>query len=78
MGFSGPLHVAGPETLSRAELAARFARHLGLDERAVPIANATELGLAASRPLRVLLDSSYAHDLGIDSRTVGASLGTDG
>jgi dTDP-4-dehydrorhamnose reductase len=73
---SGPLHVAGPEALSRAQLAVHFARHLGLDERAVPTASATELDLAGSRPLRVLLDSSYAHDLGIVPRTVGASLGT--
>jgi dTDP-4-dehydrorhamnose reductase len=73
---SGPLHVAGPEALSRAQLAVHFARHLGLDERAVPTANATELGLAASRPLRVMLDSSYAHDLGIVARPVGSSLGT--
>ena len=39
---TGPLHVAGPEVLSRAELATCFARHLGLDERAVPLASATE------------------------------------
>lgn len=73
---SGPLHVAGPQVLSRAELALHFARHLGLDERAVPFASAVELGLATSRPLRVLLDSSHAHDLGIVTRTVGTSLGT--
>ncbi|MET0911366.1 MAG: NAD(P)-dependent oxidoreductase [Ilumatobacteraceae bacterium] len=74
---SGPVHVAGPEVLSRAELAICFARHLGLDEQAVPLASATELGLAASRPLRVLLDSSAANRLGIITRPIGDSLGID-
>ena len=74
---TGPLHVAGPEVLSRAELATCFARHLGLDDQAVPLASATELGLAASRPLRVMLDSSVANSLGIATRPIGDSLGTD-
>lgn len=74
---AGPLHVAGPETLSRAELAARYARHLGLDERALPVASATELGLAGSRPLRVVLDSSHARSLGIATRPIGVSLGIE-
>ncbi len=72
---TGPLHVAGPETLTRADLAACFARHLGLDERAVPVANAAELGLDASRPLRVVLDSSQAERLGIVARPIEAALG---
>lgn len=71
----GPLHVGGPEALSRAELAACFARHLGLDDRAVPVASATELGLSASRPLRVLLDSTRARELGIVTRPVEVGLG---
>ena len=74
---TGPLHVAGPEVLSRAELATCFARHLGLDERAVPLASATELGLATSRPLRVLLDSSVATGLGIVTRPIADSLGIE-
>ena len=74
---AGPLHVAGPEALSRADLAVRYARHLGLDERAVPVASAAELGLAGSRPLRVLLDSSYARGLGLATRPIDESLGIE-
>ena len=74
---AGPLHVAGPEALSRADLAVRYARHLGLDEGAVPVASAAELGLAGSRPLRVLLDSSYARGLGIATRPIDESLGIE-
>jgi dTDP-4-dehydrorhamnose reductase len=77
-GVVGPLHVAGPQVLSRAELAIGFARHLGLDEHAVPLASATELGLAGARPLRVMLDSSRADELGITTRTLARSLRLDG
>jgi dTDP-4-dehydrorhamnose reductase len=74
---TGPLHVAGPEALSRAELAVRYARHLGLDERALPVASAAELGLAGTRPLRVLRDSSSARVLGIATRPIDESLGIE-
>jgi dTDP-4-dehydrorhamnose reductase len=59
----GPLHVAGPEEVSRADLARAFARHLGLDPTRVPTSSLSESGL--DRPGRVVLDSSQAHGLGI-------------
>ena len=65
---SGPLHLAGPRTLSRAELARLFARHQGLDPGAVPTASAVALGLATRRPLQVALDSSLARSLGLTAR----------
>jgi dTDP-4-dehydrorhamnose reductase len=70
----GPLHVGGPDALSRAELARRFARHLGLDERSVPTASAVELGADRSRPLRVVLDSTRATSLGLAVRPVAVAL----
>jgi dTDP-4-dehydrorhamnose reductase len=70
----GPLHVAGPEAVSRADLARRFARHLGRDERAVPTASAVTLGLDRSRPLRVVLDTSRAATLGLVVRSVDEAL----
>ncbi len=70
----GPLHVGGPEALSRADLARRFARHLGLDERSVPTASAVELGADRTRPLRVVLDSTRAISLGLVVRPVAEAL----
>jgi dTDP-4-dehydrorhamnose reductase len=70
----GPLHVAGPEAMSRAELARRVARHLGLDERRVPTVSAAALGVDRERPMHVVLDSSRAAGLGLVARPVDVAL----
>jgi dTDP-4-dehydrorhamnose reductase len=64
----GPLHVAGPDALSRAEFAMRTARFLGLDPSRVRTATLAESGLV--RPGRVVLDSSRAAALDIQCRPV--------
>lgn len=74
----GPVHVAGPQALSRAELARRFADHLGLDPGSVPTASAVALGVDRSRPLRVALDSSHAATLGLVVRSVDEALAPPG
>jgi len=66
--ISGPLHVAGPDAVSRAEFAIRTARLLGLNTSLVRTATMAESGLV--RPGRVVLDSSRASDLGIECRPV--------
>ena len=68
----GPLHVAGPQALSRSELAAAFARHLGLDQSRLTTGTLADSGL--ERPGRVLLDSSAAAALGITCRSVEEAL----
>jgi dTDP-4-dehydrorhamnose reductase len=66
--ISGPLHVAGPDALSRAEFAERTARMLGLDPSLVRTATLAESGLV--RPGNVVLDSSRAAELDIRCRPV--------
>jgi dTDP-4-dehydrorhamnose reductase len=66
--ISGPLHVAGPDALSRAEFAVRTARLLGLDPSLVRTATLAESGLV--RPGNVVLDSSRAAELDIRCRPV--------
>ena len=66
--ISGPLHVAGPDALSRAEFAMRTARFLGLNPALVRTATLEESGLV--RPGRVVLDSSKAAELDIHCRPV--------
>ncbi|MBI4933559.1 MAG: sugar nucleotide-binding protein [Actinobacteria bacterium] len=68
----GPLHVAGPQVLSRAELAAAFARHLSLDETRLLTTTLAESG--QHRPARVVLDTSKAAALGITCRSVEEAL----
>jgi dTDP-4-dehydrorhamnose reductase len=70
----GPLHVAGPEAMSRAELARRFACHLSLDEQRVPTVSAAALGVDRERPMHVVLDSSRAAGLGLVARPVDVAL----
>ena len=66
--ISGPLHVAGPDALSRAEFATRTAVLLGLDPSLVRTATLAESGLV--RPGRVVLDCSRAAELDIRCRPV--------
>jgi len=71
---SGPLHVSGPELVSRYDLALRFARHAGLERQASSIRTSTieESGLV--RPARIELDVSKAEQLGLRCRPVSVVL----
>lgn len=69
--ISGPLHVAGPDALSRAEFAMRTARFLGLNPSLLNTSTLEASGLI--RPGRVVLDSSKAAELDIHCRPVYAS-----
>ncbi|CAB4867601.1 unannotated protein [freshwater metagenome] len=71
--ITGPLHVAGPEALSRADFAAVIARRLGLDPVSLSTTTLRESGL--DRPGRVVLDSSLATSLGFRCRSVADALG---
>ena len=63
---SGPLHVAGPRPISRADFARLGARWLGRDPAALTTGPLGEM--AAVRPAHVVLDSSRAANLGITCR----------
>ena len=69
---TGVLHVAGPQALSRAELAQAFAEQMGYDPQRVPVTTLAESGL--DRPGKVLLDSSAAAALGVRCRSVEETL----
>ena len=69
----GPLHVAGPEALSRADFAVAIARNLGMDPTRLSTSTLSESGL--DRPARVVLDSSLANSLGFRCRPVSEALG---
>jgi dTDP-4-dehydrorhamnose reductase len=56
--YAGLLNVAGPDTVSRAELGQLVARRYGLDAAALPTQTLAEAGLA--RPAEVRLDISRA------------------
>ena len=63
---AGALHLAGPDPMSRAELAVRAARHRGWDAEKLRFGTLAESGL--QRPARVVLDSSHARELGLAVR----------
>lgn len=67
---SGPLHVAGPEALTRLELATRLAEQLGLDAAGLQGSSLDAAGFAGRRPGRVVLDSTAAGTLGLTCRPV--------
>lgn len=69
----GPLHVAGPQALSRAELATAFARWLGMNPALLRTTSLSTSGSA--RPGRLVLDSSRAGALGLHCRPIAAGLG---
>jgi dTDP-4-dehydrorhamnose reductase len=56
--ISGPLNVAGPDAVSRAELAAAFARWMDLDPRRLATTTLADAG--TKRPGRVVLDTTLA------------------
>jgi dTDP-4-dehydrorhamnose reductase len=64
----GVLHVAGPEAMSRADLARRFAAWQGHDPAQVPTASVVDA--PTPRAAHVVLDSSRANALGIAPRRV--------
>lgn len=68
----GVLHVAGPQAVSRADLARAFAAQLGYDPSAVPTASLAASG--SDRPANVLLDCSAAAALGIRCRPLEEAL----
>lgn len=59
--YAGPLNVAGPDPVSRAELGLLVARHVGLDPAALKTTTAIAAGV--HRPAEVRLDSSRAAGL---------------
>jgi dTDP-4-dehydrorhamnose reductase len=68
----GPLNVAGPEAVSRSDLAAMFARWMGFDPRALTTGS---LALAGTiRPTRVVLDSTLAESYGLTCRSLSETL----
>jgi dTDP-4-dehydrorhamnose reductase len=69
---SGILHIAGPEVLSRAELARTFARWYGYDPDDVRTSSVADYPTVRSG--RVVLDSSLAWSLGIRPRRIADAL----
>jgi dTDP-4-dehydrorhamnose reductase len=69
---SGPLHVTGPERVSRAAFADLMARYIGVTDAGLPTTTLAESGL--DRPGNVVLDVSKAADLGITCRPVSTVL----
>ncbi len=67
------VHVAGPEGVSRSDLAAAMCRHLGLAHSNLATSTITESGLV--RPSVIVLDTSLAAEHGITCRPVAATLG---
>ncbi|PWU57253.1 dTDP-4-dehydrorhamnose reductase [Micromonospora globispora] len=59
--YAGPLNVAGPDAVSRAEMGLLVARRLGLDPAGMKTTTSAASGL--SRPTDVRLDSSRAAGL---------------
>jgi dTDP-4-dehydrorhamnose reductase len=70
--ISGPLHVAGPESINRADLAKSFARWLGHD--GARLVTGTSLTSGQIRPLNVALDTSLAESYGFRCRSVAEAL----
>lgn len=70
--ISGPVHVAGPERVSRAELASLMAHHLGASSSVIPTSTIAESGQV--RPANVVLDVSKAAQLGVTCRPVSSVL----
>ncbi|MDO8361493.1 MAG: sugar nucleotide-binding protein [Actinomycetota bacterium] len=68
----GPLHVAGPQALSRADLARAFAAWMGYDPARVPVSSLSDSGL--QRPGVVVLDCTLAATHGIRCRSVEQAL----
>lgn len=59
--FAGPLHIAGPQALSRYAIGTRLARHFGLDPAGITAGVSRDSGLLRPRDLR--LDTTLARRL---------------
>jgi dTDP-4-dehydrorhamnose reductase len=70
--INGPLHIAGPEAISRAEFAAAIARWMGLNPAQLRTTSLAASGL--DRPGRLVLDVSRAATLGVRCRPVSEAL----
>jgi dTDP-4-dehydrorhamnose reductase len=70
--IAGPLHVAGPERVSRVDYAAALAQHAGLGSILLPTSTIADSGM--TRAANVVLDTSLAAQHGIECRTLGDAL----
>ena len=70
--IAGPLHVAGPEPVSRVDYATALAHHAGLGHISLPTTTIAESGM--TRPANVVLDSSLAASIGIECRSLREAL----
>jgi dTDP-4-dehydrorhamnose reductase len=68
----GPLHIAGPQAVSRADLAAAFANQMGGDPSQLRTCTVAESG--QERAADVVLDSTRAAALGIECRPLTEAL----
>lgn len=68
----GPLHVAGPEAISRADLAKIFAEWMGYDPHGLRTGSMAMSGTI--RPGYVVLDSSLAGSYGLHCRPLSEAL----
>lgn len=68
----GPLHVAGPDAVSRADLAKVFARWMGLNPALLHTTTVAMAGMV--RPTYVALDTSLAASYGIRCRSLAEAL----
>ena len=69
---SGPIHIAGPQAISRADFAAAIAKWMGLNPALLRRTTLAESGL--DRPGRIELDVSKAAALGLSCRSVAETL----
>ncbi|MCU1368753.1 MAG: hypothetical protein JWN39_4392 [Ilumatobacteraceae bacterium] len=69
---NGPIHIAGPEVLSRAELAVAVANWLGMNPNR--LRTDTLAGAGLTRPARIVLDCTKANALGFRARPIGEAL----
>ncbi len=67
----GPLNVAGPDAVSRADFARATAQWMGLDPNRLRTSTIAEAGLV--RPARIVLDTNKAESLGITCRAITES-----
>ncbi|HZY08408.1 MAG TPA: sugar nucleotide-binding protein [Ilumatobacteraceae bacterium] len=70
--FHGPLNVAGPEAVSRAQMAVNFAIWMGLDPNRLKTGSSALSG--SIRPTNVVLDSSLAASHGMVCRSMTEAL----